>query len=130
MLETSTSGALVEDVLDLTQEAGHHDLVEANVVFGCGQVQSGISAPSVSRATDTFSTRFGRDVVQFFSASNIQHYSAVQEGEQQQCNVSMSTLVFCKIAGDGYSCRKELERSVRTCYERQSVLQLYVLRRK
>lgn len=32
--ETSTSGILVEDVLHLTKEDNHHDLVEANVIFG------------------------------------------------------------------------------------------------
>lgn len=32
--ETSTSGILVEDVLHLTQEDNHNDLVEANVIFG------------------------------------------------------------------------------------------------
>ncbi|KAI5418748.1 hypothetical protein KIW84_043101 [Lathyrus oleraceus] len=83
--ETSTSGILVEDVLHLTQEDDHRDLVEANVVFGCGQVQSGsfldvaapnglfglgmekISVPSVlSRegfTADSFSMCFGRDGV-------------------------------------------------------------------
>jgi hypothetical protein len=81
--ETSTSGILVEDVLHLTQEDDDHDLVEANVVFGCGQVQSGsfldvaapnglfglgmekISVPSMlSRegfTADSFSMCFGRD---------------------------------------------------------------------
>ena len=32
--ETSTSGILVEDVLHLTKEDNHHELVEANVIFG------------------------------------------------------------------------------------------------
>ncbi|KAL2662461.1 hypothetical protein GLYMA_02G045000v4 [Glycine max] len=81
--ETSTSGILVEDVLHLTQEDNHHDLVEANVIFGCGQIQSGsfldvaapnglfglgmekISVPSMlSRegfTADSFSMCFGRD---------------------------------------------------------------------
>ncbi|XP_019421105.1 PREDICTED: aspartyl protease family protein 1 [Lupinus angustifolius] len=82
--ETSTSGILVEDVLHLTKEDNHHhDLVEANVIFGCGQVQSGsfldvaapnglfglgmekISVPSMlSRegfTADSFSMCFGRD---------------------------------------------------------------------
>ncbi|XP_061376430.1 aspartyl protease family protein 1 isoform X2 [Gastrolobium bilobum] len=81
--ETSTSGILVEDVLHLTNEDNHHDLVEANVIFGCGQVQSGsfldvaapnglfglgmekISVPSMlSRegfTADSFSMCFGRD---------------------------------------------------------------------
>ncbi|XVF18079.1 hypothetical protein REPUB_Repub10bG0180600 [Reevesia pubescens] len=48
--QTSTSGVLVEDVLHLTTEYGHPDLVEAYVTFGCGQVQSGsfldIAAPN------------------------------------------------------------------------------------
>ncbi|KAL5101910.1 hypothetical protein RYX36_006237 [Vicia faba] len=38
--EASASGILVEYVLHLTLEDDHHDLVEANVIFGCGQVQS------------------------------------------------------------------------------------------
>ncbi|RDY06631.1 Aspartyl protease family protein 1, partial [Mucuna pruriens] len=81
--ETSTSGILVEDVLHLTKEDNHHDLVEANVIFGCGQIQSGsfldvaapnglfglgmekISVPSMlSRegfTADSFSMCFGRD---------------------------------------------------------------------
>lgn len=81
--ETSTSGILVEDVLHLTQPDDNHDLVEANVIFGCGQVQSGsfldvaapnglfglgmekISVPSMlSRegfTADSFSMCFGRD---------------------------------------------------------------------
>ncbi|XP_014508834.1 aspartyl protease family protein 1 isoform X1 [Vigna radiata var. radiata] len=81
--ETSTSGILVEDVLHLTKEDNHHDLVEANVIFGCGQIQSGsfldvaapnglfglgmekISVPSMlSRegfTADSFSMCFGSD---------------------------------------------------------------------
>ncbi|KAL2333839.1 hypothetical protein Fmac_015052 [Flemingia macrophylla] len=81
--ETSTSGILVEDVLHLTKEDNHQDLVEANVIFGCGQIQSGsfldvaapnglfglgmekISVPSMlSREgfiADSFSMCFGRD---------------------------------------------------------------------
>ncbi|XP_057422181.1 aspartyl protease family protein 1 [Lotus japonicus] len=81
--ETSTSGILVEDVLHLTNDDNHHGLVEANVIFGCGQVQSGsfldvaapnglfglgmekISVPSMlSRegfTADSFSMCFGRD---------------------------------------------------------------------
>ncbi|KAL1143877.1 hypothetical protein V6Z11_A11G190700 [Gossypium hirsutum] len=39
--QTSTSGVLLEDVLHLTTEDGHPELVEAYVTFGCGQVQSG-----------------------------------------------------------------------------------------
>ncbi|KAI4327780.1 hypothetical protein L6164_020203 [Bauhinia variegata] len=81
--ETSTSGILVEDVLHLTKEDNHRDLVGAYVIFGCGQVQSGsfldvaapnglfglgmekISVPSIlSRegfTADSFSMCFGRD---------------------------------------------------------------------
>lgn len=81
--ETSTSGILVEDVLHLTKEDNHNELVEAYVIFGCGQVQSGsfldvaapnglfglgmekISVPSMlSRegfTADSFSMCFGRD---------------------------------------------------------------------
>ncbi|MED6121332.1 hypothetical protein PIB30_029215 [Stylosanthes scabra] len=48
--ETSTSGILVEDVLHLTKEDNNDDLVEANIIFGCGQVQSGsfldVAAPN------------------------------------------------------------------------------------
>ncbi|XP_020970887.1 aspartyl protease family protein 1 isoform X2 [Arachis ipaensis] len=83
--ETSTSGILVEDVLHLTKEDNNDDLVEANIIFGCGQVQSGsfldvaapnglfglgmekISVPSIlSREgfiADSFSMCFGRDGV-------------------------------------------------------------------
>ncbi|KAK9678828.1 hypothetical protein RND81_11G235200 [Saponaria officinalis] len=83
--ETSTSGILVEDVLHLTTEERHHELVEAYITFGCGQVQTGsfldvaapnglfglgmenISVPSLlSRegfTADSFSMCFGRDGV-------------------------------------------------------------------
>ncbi|KAG2696526.1 hypothetical protein I3760_07G062500 [Carya illinoinensis] len=48
--ETSTSGILVEDVLHLTTEDSYQELVEANITFGCGQVQSGsfldVAAPN------------------------------------------------------------------------------------
>ncbi|MBA0590343.1 hypothetical protein Gorai_019055 [Gossypium raimondii] len=48
--QTSTSGVLLEDVLHLTTEDGHAELVEAYVTFGCGQVQSGsfldVAAPN------------------------------------------------------------------------------------
>ncbi|XP_057446129.1 aspartyl protease family protein 1-like [Lotus japonicus] len=81
--ETSTSGILVEDVLHFTDGDNHH--IEANVMFGCGQVQSGsfldvaapnglfglgmenISVPSMlSRqgfTADSFSMCFGRSGV-------------------------------------------------------------------
>ncbi|KAL9245625.1 hypothetical protein vseg_019252 [Gypsophila vaccaria] len=83
--ETSTSGILVEDVLHLTTEDRHHELVQAYITFGCGQVQTGsfldvaapnglfglgmenISVPSLlSRegfTADSFSMCFGRDGV-------------------------------------------------------------------
>lgn len=83
--ETSTSGILVEDVLHLTTEDRHRELVEAYITFGCGQVQTGsfldvaapnglfglgmenISVPSIlSRegfTADSFSMCFGRDGV-------------------------------------------------------------------
>ncbi|OAY77796.1 Aspartic proteinase-like protein 1 [Ananas comosus] len=38
---TSTSGVLVEDVLYFTQEDARSKIVEAPVVFGCGQFQTG-----------------------------------------------------------------------------------------
>ncbi|XP_028776608.1 aspartyl protease family protein 1 [Neltuma alba] len=81
--ETSTSGILVEDVLHLMKEDSHNELVEAYIIFGCGQVQSGsfldvaapnglfglgmekISVPSMlSReglTADSFSMCFGHD---------------------------------------------------------------------
>lgn len=81
--ETSTSGILVEDVLHLTTEDSHHEIVDAYITFGCGQVQSGsfldvaapnglfglgmekISVPSIlSRegfTADSFSMCFGHD---------------------------------------------------------------------
>ncbi|PKI59925.1 hypothetical protein CRG98_019698 [Punica granatum] len=83
--ETSTSGVLVEDVLHLTTEGSHRESVEAYIMFGCGQVQTGsfldvaapnglfglgmeqISVPSIlSREgfmADSFSMCFGRDGV-------------------------------------------------------------------
>ncbi|CAL4966366.1 unnamed protein product [Urochloa decumbens] len=80
---TSSSGVLVRDVLHLTREAGGA-AVEAPVVFGCGQVQTGlfleggafdgllglgmdkVSVPSVLAtsglvASDSFSMCFSRD---------------------------------------------------------------------
>ncbi|KAK6237286.1 hypothetical protein QUC31_002755 [Theobroma cacao] len=81
--QTSTSGVLVEDVLHLTTEDGHPELVKAYVTFGCGQVQSGsfldvaapnglfglgmekISVPSIlsqeGLTADSFSMCFGHD---------------------------------------------------------------------
>ncbi|XP_015889724.3 aspartyl protease family protein 1 isoform X2 [Ziziphus jujuba] len=81
--ETSTSGILIEDVLHLETDDNHKDPMEANVTFGCGQVQSGsfldvaapnglfglgmekISVPSIlSREgfiADSFSMCFGDD---------------------------------------------------------------------
>ncbi|XXG59832.1 hypothetical protein AAC387_Pa04g1847 [Persea americana] len=81
---TSSSGVLVEDVMYLTTEDGQHE-VDARIIFGCGQVQSGkflyggapdglfglgmgnISVPSILSAagltTDSFSMCFGSDEV-------------------------------------------------------------------
>lgn len=81
--ETSTSGILVEDVLHLMTEDSDREIIEAQVTFGCGQVQSGsfldvaapnglfglgfekISVPSIlSRegyTADSFSMCFGHD---------------------------------------------------------------------
>ncbi|XP_073112962.1 aspartyl protease family protein 1 isoform X4 [Elaeis guineensis] len=81
--DTSSSGILVEDVLYLTTDDTHHEVVEARIVFGCGQVQTGsfldvaapnglfglgmekISVPSIlsSRGltSDSFSMCFGHD---------------------------------------------------------------------
>ncbi|XP_008800053.2 aspartyl protease family protein 1-like isoform X2 [Phoenix dactylifera] len=83
--DTSSSGILVEDVLYLTAEDPRLEVVEARIVFGCGQVQTGsfldvaapdglfglgmekISVPSIlsSRGltSDSFSMCFGRDGV-------------------------------------------------------------------
>ncbi|RWR90699.1 aspartyl protease family protein 1-like protein [Cinnamomum micranthum f. kanehirae] len=81
---TSSSGVLVEDVMYLTTEDGQHE-VDAQITFGCGQVQSGsfldaaapnglfglgmdnISVPSILSAagltTNSFSMCFGSDGV-------------------------------------------------------------------
>ncbi|KAK4760816.1 hypothetical protein SAY87_005709 [Trapa incisa] len=81
--ETSTSGFLVEDVIHLKTEGSHQESVEAYVMLGCGQVQTGsfldiaapngliglgmeqISVPSIlSRegfTVDSFSMCFGSD---------------------------------------------------------------------
>ncbi|XP_073005150.1 aspartyl protease family protein 1-like [Typha latifolia] len=80
---TSSSGVLVEDVLYLTTEANSSEVIEASIVFGCGQVQSGsfldgaapdgllglgmdkISVPSIlsskGLASNSFSMCFGSD---------------------------------------------------------------------
>ncbi|GMP27065.1 hypothetical protein CsSME_00003228 [Camellia sinensis var. sinensis] len=81
--ETSTSGILVEDILHLKTEDSDQELVEAHIVFGCGQVQTGsfldvaapnglfglgmekISVPSILSSegyiADSFSMCFGHD---------------------------------------------------------------------
>ncbi|MCD9638468.1 hypothetical protein HAX54_022467 [Datura stramonium] len=81
--ETSTSGILVDDILHLRTEDDEEKFVQARVIFGCGQVQTGsfldvaapnglfglglekISVPSIlSREgfmADSFSMCFGRD---------------------------------------------------------------------
>ncbi|XP_059642364.1 aspartyl protease family protein 1-like [Cornus florida] len=81
--ETSTSGILVEDVLHLRTEDNDQEFIEAYIMFGCGQVQTGsfldvaapnglfglglekISVPSIlSRegyTADSFSMCFGSD---------------------------------------------------------------------
>ncbi|XP_070051376.1 aspartyl protease family protein 1 isoform X3 [Nicotiana tomentosiformis] len=81
--ETSTSGILVDDILHLRTEDNEETFVQARVIFGCGQVQTGsfldvaapnglfglglekISVPSIlSREgfmSDSFSMCFGHD---------------------------------------------------------------------
>ncbi|PHU26892.1 hypothetical protein BC332_05224 [Capsicum chinense] len=81
--ETSTSGILVDDILHLRTEDNEEKFVQARVIFGCGQEQTGsfldvaapnglfglglekISVPSIlSREgfmADSFSMCFGRD---------------------------------------------------------------------
>eukprot|EP00268_Persea_americana_P043756 TRINITY_DN4403_c0_g1_i2.p1 TRINITY_DN4403_c0_g1~~TRINITY_DN4403_c0_g1_i2.p1 ORF type:complete len:519 (+),score=62.77 TRINITY_DN4403_c0_g1_i2:126-1682(+) len=83
--DTSSAGVLVEDVMYLTTEDSFHEVVNARVIFGCGQVQSGsfldiaapngllglgmdkLSVPSILSAagltTDSFSMCFGSDGV-------------------------------------------------------------------
>ncbi|XP_019172222.1 PREDICTED: aspartyl protease family protein 1 isoform X2 [Ipomoea nil] len=83
--ETSTSGILVEDILHLKTDDDEDDFVQAYVVFGCGQVQTGsfldvaapnglfglgfekISVPSIlsqeGYIADSFSMCFGHDGV-------------------------------------------------------------------
>nr|GMC65855.1 aspartyl protease family protein 1 isoform X1 [Ipomoea batatas] len=83
--ETSTSGILVEDILHLKTDDTEEDFVQAYVVFGCGQVQTGsfldvaapnglfglgfekISVPSIlsqeGYIADSFSMCFGHDGV-------------------------------------------------------------------
>ncbi|XP_072966234.1 aspartyl protease family protein 1-like [Typha angustifolia] len=80
---TSSSGILVEDVMYLTTEASRSKVVQAPIIFGCGQVQTGsfldgaapnglfglglenISVPSILSskgfASDSFSMCFGND---------------------------------------------------------------------
>ncbi|KAJ0969860.1 hypothetical protein J5N97_022737 [Dioscorea zingiberensis] len=81
--DTSSSGTLVEDILYLMTEDARSEVVEARIVFGCGQVQTGsfldvaapnglfglgmekISVPSILAnsgfTSDSFSICFGRD---------------------------------------------------------------------
>lgn len=81
--ETSTTGFLLEDILKLKTEDSDQELVEAHVIFGCGQVQTGsfldvaapnglfglglekISVPSILSTqgyiADSFSMCFGND---------------------------------------------------------------------
>ncbi|KAJ1701867.1 hypothetical protein LUZ63_001646 [Rhynchospora breviuscula] len=80
---TSSSGFLVEDILYLTTEDDRPEIVEAQIVFGCGQVQTGsfldaaapngllglglekVSVPSILASkgltSDSFSMCFSRD---------------------------------------------------------------------
>ncbi|XP_058098305.1 aspartyl protease family protein 1 isoform X1 [Magnolia sinica] len=80
---TSSSGILIEDVMYLTTEDSNHEAVDAQIVFGCGQVQSGLfldgaapnglfglgmgktSVPSIlstaGLTADSFSMCFGQD---------------------------------------------------------------------
>ncbi|CAM0907896.1 unnamed protein product [Alopecurus aequalis] len=81
--DTSSSGFLVEDVLYLSTEDTHPQILKEKIVFGCGQVQTGsfldaaapnglfglgvdmISVPSIlaqkGLTSDSFSMCFGRD---------------------------------------------------------------------
>ncbi|XP_071914520.1 aspartyl protease family protein 1-like isoform X3 [Coffea arabica] len=81
--ETSTSGILVEDIIHLKSEDDHEGHVQAYIIFGCGQVQTGsfldvaapnglfglglekISVPSIlsqkGYTADSFSMCFGHD---------------------------------------------------------------------
>ncbi|KAG0497054.1 hypothetical protein HPP92_001745 [Vanilla planifolia] len=81
--ETSSSGFLVNDILYLTTEDSHPQMVKAPIVFGCGQAQTGsflgdaapnglfglgvdhLSVPSVLSSmgliSNSFSMCFGRD---------------------------------------------------------------------
>ncbi|KAM0868405.1 hypothetical protein ACQ4PT_041343 [Festuca glaucescens] len=81
--DTSSSGFLVEDVLYLSTEDTHPQILKAQITFGCGQVQTGsfldaaapnglfglgvdmISVPSIlaqkGLTTDSFSMCFGHD---------------------------------------------------------------------
>ncbi|XP_078166863.1 eukaryotic aspartyl protease family protein isoform X2 [Carex rostrata] len=81
--ETSSSGFLVEDILYLTTEDARPEIVEAQIVFGCGQVQTGsfidaaapngllglglekVSVPSILSSkgltSDSFSMCFSQD---------------------------------------------------------------------
>ncbi|PNT60757.1 hypothetical protein BRADI_5g04050v3 [Brachypodium distachyon] len=81
--DTSSSGFLVEDVLYLSTEDNHPQILKAQIMFGCGQVQTGsfldaaapnglfglgidmISVPSIlahkGLTSDSFSMCFGRD---------------------------------------------------------------------
>ncbi|XP_039138121.1 aspartyl protease family protein 1 isoform X2 [Dioscorea cayenensis subsp. rotundata] len=83
--DTSSSGTLVEDVLYLMTEDARSEVVEAKIIFGCGQVQTGsfldvaapnglfglgmekVSVPSILASagltSDSFSICFGRDGV-------------------------------------------------------------------
>uniref|UniRef100_A0A7N0TUM4 Peptidase A1 domain-containing protein n=1 Tax=Kalanchoe fedtschenkoi TaxID=63787 RepID=A0A7N0TUM4_KALFE len=81
--ETSTTGVLVQDLLHLTTEGSHREVLKAYVTFGCGRVQTGsfldgaapnglfglgmdkISVPSILSSEglirNSFSMCFGQD---------------------------------------------------------------------
>ncbi|XP_077246673.1 eukaryotic aspartyl protease family protein [Tasmannia lanceolata] len=81
--DTSSSGILMEDVMYLTTEDTLHDVVKAQIIFGCGKVQTGsfldgaapnglfglgmekMSVPSILSSAgltaNSFSMCFGRD---------------------------------------------------------------------
>lgn len=106
--ETSTSGILMEDVLHLTTEERHRELVEAYITFGCGQVQTGsfldaaapnglfglgmenISVPSILARegfiADSFSMCFGRDGVGRIS------FGDMGTREQQETPLNVNSL--------------------------------------
>ncbi|CAM8881781.1 unnamed protein product [Rhodiola kirilowii] len=106
--ETSTSGILVQDLLHLTTEGSHREVVEAYVTFGCGRVQTGsfldvaapnglfglgmdkISVPSILSSEglirNSFSMCFGQDGVGRIS------FGDLGSNDQQESPFSVNSL--------------------------------------